>query len=142
MTSQNGAFSIFPNFLTIISTPICFRTPFRSLLRFLPLLIHKNPLFFCFGFSYSQSFHRSTVQWKLAARCNAAFTSSLSCCLVSALASAFNPHSSNAPSFASSSAVSLPSVTNFSKCDMFSFLRAVRLYMLHFQQNAPFCQTM
>ena len=51
---------------------------------------------FGFGLSSSQSFHCSTQQWKLAAYCKAAYTSSLSCWKVSALASAINPPSNKA----------------------------------------------
>ena len=54
---------------------------------------------------------------------------SLSCCTVFALASAIKPSSNIAPTFASSSAFSLPSVTNYSKCDI-SFLSFFVRYAL------------
>ena len=48
-----------------------------------PLLIHKGPLFFWpSAVSSPQSFHSSTQQWKLAAYCKSAYTSSRSCCIV------------------------------------------------------------
>ena len=98
-------------------TPIlvCFRTTFRPMLRLLPLLIHKGPLFFRLWLELF------TVLSSGRSRPHAAYTSSLSCCIVFALASAINPSSSNAPSFANSSAFSLPWVTNFSKCDISFF---------------------
>ena len=82
---------------------------------------------FGFGLGFSQSFHCSTTQWKLAAFCKAVYTSSLSLLLdVFDLVSAMNPSSNIAPAFANQSAFSLPSVTNFSNCDISFFCFFVR----------------
>ena len=93
----------------------------------------KTNYSFGLGLSSSQSFHCCTRQRQLAAYRIAAYTSSLPCCIVSALASAIYPSSSIASSFANSSPFSLPSATNFSN---FFFL-----HMFHFHQDASLCQT-
>ena len=86
-------------------------------------LIHENPLFFWLPLELLTvfPFFLQTVK----AYCRAAYTS-LSCCTVFALASAINHSSNIAPAFAISSAFSLPSVTNFSRCDIFCFSFFVR----------------
>ena len=53
-------------------------TPLRSVLRFLPLLVHENLCFIGCGLSSSRSFHSSSKQRKQAPYCKAAHTSSLS----------------------------------------------------------------
>ena len=135
----NVVFSIFPHFLTRILVRniflasstyhtrifVCFRTPLCSMLRSLTLLVNENPLFFRFRLEFFTIFP-FLKQWKLAAYCKATYTSSLSCCIASVLASAINPSSSIAPAFANSSAISLPSVTNLSYCVICSFSFFVR----------------
>ena len=98
-------------------------SPHHSVRCFVFSLFFSTKTHFSFGIglSSSQSVHGSTKQWKLAAYCNAAHTSSLSCLIVSALASALIPSSSNAPVFANS-AFSLTSVTKTSQtATYFSF---------------------
>ena len=83
-------------------------------------LFTKVHISVCMGLSSSQSFHSSTKQLKIAAYCNAAYTSSLSSWTVLDLTCATSPPSIIAPPSVSSSAFSLPFAMNLSKSVMCS----------------------
>ena len=88
-----------------------------------PSLIHEYPFFFWLRlelFTIFPFLHQAVKACRTLQGC-IHFFFSLSCCTVFALTSAINPSSNTAPAFANSSALSLPSATNFSNCDT-SFL--------------------
>ena len=101
-------------------------TPLRSMLRFLPFLIYENMFFWLRLelFTVLPVFHQTVKAGCILQGCIHFF--SLSCWTVFALASAMTPSFKAAPPFASPSAFSLPSVTNFSKCDISVFSFFVR----------------
>ena len=115
-------------------------TSFRSMFHFLSFLIHKIH----FLLSSAWVLHNPSIlppnseSWLCTLQSCVHFLSlSLSCWTVFALASVINPLSNIPPTFANSSAFSLPSVTYFSKYDI-SFLSlfcAIHLDTLHLPRD-------
>ena len=99
------------------------------MLCFLPFLVHEDPFFFRDRLEFFTVFPflHETVKACCILQGWVHFFSR-SCWTVFALVSAMNPSSHIAPAFASSSAFSLPSVTNFSKCDICFLSFFVRLF--------------